>query len=389
MSSPIRVGILGLGRGGNSMMVPGLWAVKAHLPYLLASPHFTVTAISNSSTASAQASIDFHNLAAHNPVAAYGNPQDLANDPNVDLILVSVRVQKHYELTRPALLAGKDVFVEWPLGATTSEAEELTKLAKEKGVKTIVGLQARASPLVRKLRQLIKNGEIGDILSTTVNGNFGGLPHDMWMSGAEYYLDINSGGNPLTIFFGHFLDSFTHVVGGFAGEGKEGFSAMLETKFKTTALMDISTGGVLDAKYPKTSPDHIFVQGKLESGGLASLAFRATPAGDVGDVGVRWVITGSKGELVLESKTGQWQLLQEKDCVVKIVKGKEGKEEVVDLSIGGEGEVMVKMDGTAANTAREWEAWVSGQNIDEGVVTFEDAVVNHKVLDRIREVAGK
>lgn len=51
----------------------------------------------------------------------------------------------------PALHAGKDVFVEWPLGASLAEAEEVTSLAKEKGVKTYVGLQARVQSAMLKV----------------------------------------------------------------------------------------------------------------------------------------------------------------------------------------------------------------------------------------------
>lgn len=93
--------------------------------------------------------------------------------------------------------------MEWPLGASTAVAEELTKLAEEKGVKTIVGLQARASPLVVKIKELVDSGKIGKVLSSTVIGSFSGLPTSFWMQGGEYYLDIKSGGNNFTIFFGH------------------------------------------------------------------------------------------------------------------------------------------------------------------------------------------
>ena len=51
----------------------------------------------------------------------------------------------------PALEAGKDVFVEWPLGNGLKEAEEMAALAKAKGVKTAMGLQARCLPIVLKV----------------------------------------------------------------------------------------------------------------------------------------------------------------------------------------------------------------------------------------------
>ena len=103
MSSPIRVGILGLGKGSGDL-VPGLWAAKAHLPYFLASPNYEVVAVANSTAQSAQSSIDFHQLGPK--VKAYGSPEDIANDPNVEMVVVSVKVGMHNVLTKPALLAG-------------------------------------------------------------------------------------------------------------------------------------------------------------------------------------------------------------------------------------------------------------------------------------------
>lgn len=182
-------------------MAPGTWAATAHLPYLLASPKYQVVAVCNSTAQSAQASIDHHKLGSS--VAAYGSPEALAADPNVDLIVVTVQVGKHYALTKPALLAGKDVYVEWPLGVTTAESVELTKLAESKGVKTIVGVQARANPLVTKVKELVAGGKLGNVLSSSVVGALTGAPIGIWLAGAEYYLDINSGGNSLMITFGH------------------------------------------------------------------------------------------------------------------------------------------------------------------------------------------
>ena len=151
--------------------------------------------------ASAEASIAHHNLGV--AVKAYGSPKDLADDPNVDMVVISVNVAKHFALAKPAILAKKDVFVEWPLGANTKEAEELTMLAKREGVKTMVGLQGRANPMVVKVKEMVESGRIGVVTSTTVVGQFVGIPSDVWIKSAAYYLDSKSGGNALTIYFGH------------------------------------------------------------------------------------------------------------------------------------------------------------------------------------------
>jgi predicted dehydrogenase len=87
--------------------------------YILASPNYQLTVVANSTVASAQASIDYHNLGAG--IKAYGSPEEIANDPNVDLVAVSVNVGKHCFLAKPALLAGKNIFVEWSLGASTKK----------------------------------------------------------------------------------------------------------------------------------------------------------------------------------------------------------------------------------------------------------------------------
>ena len=82
---------------------------------------------------------------------AYGSPEDIANDKDVDMVAVSVKVPLHHQLTMPALKAKKDVFVEWPLAANVAQAEEMTALAQKQGVKNLVGLQARQQAVVLKV----------------------------------------------------------------------------------------------------------------------------------------------------------------------------------------------------------------------------------------------
>jgi predicted dehydrogenase len=80
-------------------------------------------------------------------------------------------VPQHYNLIRPALEAGKDVFCEWPLARNLSEAEELVTLAKRKNVRTLVGLQARQNPSIIKAKEIVTSGKLGKILGTTMYGH--------------------------------------------------------------------------------------------------------------------------------------------------------------------------------------------------------------------------
>lgn len=200
--------MVGLG-SSTEFYSPGTWGVNAHLRSIQGLPaEYEIVAVANSTVESAQRSIEHHGLPAS--TKAYGNAEDIAQDPNVDLVVVSVRVGKHFQLTKPALQNKKDVLVEWPLGATVAEAEELTKLAASNGVRTVVGLQARAEPLVIKVKELIASGKIGQVISTTVAASTGHIPTDSWMKGAEYYLDFKSVSQllnlcnpPLRSFQGH------------------------------------------------------------------------------------------------------------------------------------------------------------------------------------------
>jgi len=101
---------------------------------------------------------------------------ELANDPDIDLVVCSVRVDRHLATIGPSLRAGKDVFVEWPLGKSAKDARELLRLKNEGKVKTgVVGLQGRQAPVVKKLKKLIEGGNIGKVLSSSWSGAAGAL----------------------------------------------------------------------------------------------------------------------------------------------------------------------------------------------------------------------
>jgi len=70
----------------------------------------------------------------------------MASHPDVDLLVVCVRVPGHRELVMAGLQAGKPVFCEWPLGANLAEAEEMAGLARQRSLKTIVGCRRAATP---------------------------------------------------------------------------------------------------------------------------------------------------------------------------------------------------------------------------------------------------
>jgi predicted dehydrogenase len=185
------------------------WASRSHLPYLQQTSLYKITALQNSSKASAEAAAKEYSLGV---VATHADPSAIASDPNVDIVAVSVNVPEHYALIRPALEAGKDVFVEWPLARNLAEAEELVQLAKEKGVRTMVGLQARQNPSILKAKEIVESGILGKILGTTLFGH-GIIFGPSVPEGFLYGLPVEAGANLLTIPFGHAVDALCYVLG--------------------------------------------------------------------------------------------------------------------------------------------------------------------------------
>ena len=141
----IHLGIIGLSAD------PSAWATVAHVGPLKSpalSDKYKIVALATSSPETAKASAKAHGIPENK---AYHTADAIANDPDVDMIVVSVKVPLHKQMTLPALKAKKAVFVEWSLGNGLAEAEELAALAKKQGVKTAIGLQNRLSPVVIKV----------------------------------------------------------------------------------------------------------------------------------------------------------------------------------------------------------------------------------------------
>lgn len=186
--APIRVGIIGLKAVVQEGYTPGTWGLQ-HLKALVASPYYEVVAVCNSSAESAQKAIDLHEI----PNArAYGSPEEIACDSNVDLVLVSVHCDRHYELMVPAIKNKKDIYVEFPVAPTPDEVSELAELAKQNGVKIAVGAQARADPAFKKVRSLVKSGEIGDIISSSMQGYIPIVTADGWPHAQAGFLEKDS-----------------------------------------------------------------------------------------------------------------------------------------------------------------------------------------------------
>ena len=90
-------------------------------------------------------------------------------DDELDAVLVATPISTHYPLARTALEAGKHVFVEKPMTASAAESRELCELAADRGLTLMVGHTFVFSPPVRKVKQIIESGELGEIYFVTTS----------------------------------------------------------------------------------------------------------------------------------------------------------------------------------------------------------------------------
>src|SRR5215472_15691928 len=252
MADKLRLGLIGAS-------VTGTWSARAHLPALRASSDVELTAVCTTRADSAEAA-----RRAWGVRLAFDDWLKMISSPEIDAVAVVVRVPSHYPPTKAALEAGKHVYCEWPLGRTTAEAVELAVLAKDEGLVTVVGLQARVNPAVMHMKELVAAGFVGEVMavhvSLTREGVLSRPSHRTWQRDAEL------GANTLTIANGHAVDAMRFVAGDFAR-----LSAVVATQAKQ--WLDTGANTLLDV----TAPDNVLTSGPLANGAVASVHIGAIP----------------------------------------------------------------------------------------------------------------
>jgi len=98
-----------------------------------------------------------------------GDFEEMISSDELDAVVIATPVPTHYPLARQALLAGKHVFVEKPPAMRAAEMEELVGLAEAAGLVLMPGHLLLYHPGVQKLKELVDDGELGDVL--VVYGN--------------------------------------------------------------------------------------------------------------------------------------------------------------------------------------------------------------------------
>jgi predicted dehydrogenase len=358
--SKLGVGIIGVSptRG---------WAATAHIPALRALPNYEIRALSAQSAESARAAGEVFGVS-----AVFSDHEQLVTQPDVDVVAVTVKVPHHRELVSAALAAGKAVYCEWPLGRDRDDARAMAALAAEQGVRTVVGLQARQAPAIEFVQELLRDGYVGEVLSTTMVGL--SVPGDVVVKPNAYMLDKANGANLLTIAVGHSLDTLNYLLGEFAD-----LAAVSDLR---RPLISIEETG---EQIVKTAADQIAVIGTLTSGATASVHVREAVAGGTGFL---WEINGTDGTLRIIADAAFPEIYP------LTVAGAHGRNEPAELAVPAalaqKWPALSGLQGAPAfNVGRAYAAFAADiDNATHTVPDFTDAVRRHEVIAAIERSAA-
>ena len=363
----IRLGIIGANTNYG-------WGGRAHLPAIAHLPEYELVAVCNARLETAEEAAKQYGA----PLA-FRSHQDMLSHADIDAVAVVVRVPLHHRLTMDALNAGKHVLTEWPLGANLQEAQELADLARVRGVHTMVGHQHRFSPVYLRLKELLDEGYVGEVLSCHLTqvlpGVLGRVSRRTWQG------DSSLGANTLTVTFGHSVDCLSMCVGDFSE-----VSALLSTQ--VPQWQETDTGRMVDV----TAPDNILVSGKLASGAVASVHVSTVPWHG----GTRLEIYGRNGTLVasvsMTTFTDTVRVRLGEPFNVRLEGATSTERHLREIPIPGR--LSYVPDGVPLgepfNVARMYRAFAEAISTDRRVEPdFETAVACHRLLKAVQDASEK
>ncbi|MCY0853771.1 Gfo/Idh/MocA family protein [Cupriavidus sp. D39] len=265
--APLRVGIIGVGN----------WAKHGHLRVLDLLPQYSLDAVfSHRRDAAEAAARDYRIGRVESSVDA------LIESPDIDLVVVLNTAPQHAQTVRRVIAAGKDVYCEWPLTTTVSESEELLRLAGERSVRHVVGLQRRLAPHNRYVRELIAQGYVGTLRSVRMHVSVNYFQATRTRS-LQWTVPPENFSSVVAIYGGHFLDML------FAATGWPiSIAALTSNQFPVVTIKE--TGD----STPTSAPDQLALVGLLAHRAVLSVHIEG---GKRNGSGVQIDVTGTEGDL--------------------------------------------------------------------------------------------
>lgn len=296
-AAPIRLGFIGLAANKG-------WAMKTHYPAILQlSSQFQITALFNETIEVALSTIQKLKLS---NATAFTSLESFASFANVDMIVVSIQVAKHFEVLMPLIEYSKKnpnlkyLFVEWALATNLQQAELIYKAAAERGLQTVISLQGRKSPYIQRAKELIFEGYIGEINSIEIAANGGWYGYDRPQKSPSFIFESGNGVDIVTTTFGHTIDLLQYISGSYFSR----INAMVFNNIPEQELVD-EFGRPTGRKASKTVPDHLLFQGSLLRGNIpVSCSLKGGKPTKKFTKNLVIDIHGTKGDIRMEGDAG-------------------------------------------------------------------------------------
>ena len=209
---------------------------------------------------------------------AYNSVKELLGRQDVDAVYIATPVFCHKEQVRQAAAAGKHILLEKPMGLTCNEGKEIIQICENYGVKLGVGFMMRFHAAHRKVKELIGQGTIGQVVSAYAKFNcWSPVSNQKWRQTKAY-----SGGGAMMDMGIHCIDLLQYVTG---------------LRATTVTAMD---GNQIFA-YPDVE-DAASAVLRMENGAMFVIEANFNIPEEVG---CKFEIFGTKGSIIAENTIGQ------------------------------------------------------------------------------------
>lgn len=219
----------------------------------------------------------------------YDKMEDAFADPEVDIILNLTRPYEHYDVSYGALMAGKHVYTEKPLGADFEEGKKLFALAAEKNLLIGGAPDTFLGGGIQTCRKLIDDGYIGEVIGAAAFLICHG--HETWHPDPEFY--YKRGGGPMMDMGPYYITAMINMLG-----GVKRLSGKTKTSFKERTITSKEHFGEV---IKVDVPTHILGTLEFESGAIGTIitTFDVYNSG-----GMRFEVYGTKGTLYIPDPNG-------------------------------------------------------------------------------------
>ena len=191
--TPLRFGIIGFGS----------FAERAIAPAIRATPGAALIAVQKRSLDAARAMAKAGEI----PLA-FATAEELVAHPDVDAVFIVSANAAHRAETIAAARAGKHVLVEKPMAVNAREAEEMIAECARHNVRLMVGHMIRFSPLAQRMRDVVRSGRLGKLVSARADFIYDGrLSQRLWLRDRGV-----AGGGPVFDVGVHCLDTLRFVL---------------------------------------------------------------------------------------------------------------------------------------------------------------------------------